>query len=193
MRRQPSSDGNGFRAVCRASNTVGESVCVQSGMSSEVWHRTTGGRPGPARGAGSGGRRRGAGWSDIRPGPAHCAVRGGPSSLVDCLLVGVGAEIGRADGWPRMAQTKPRAPPRRSTFDHTTIGASLPAAYRNLGKLAAATAWPWRLSCSSGTWNWMRSASTGNSARKTSFAPAMMTSPPAPLVTRPRMSRWSKS
>src|SRR5207249_3996830 len=51
------------------------------------------------------------------------------------------------------------------------------------GKLAAATAWPWRLFFSSGRWKAILPASSGNSAFNTALASAMMISPPGPEVT----------
>jgi hypothetical protein len=55
------------------------------------------------------------------------------------------------------------------------------------GRLAAATAWPWRFCCSSGVDSLMLSDRAGNSARRTSSAFCRMISPPCPDVTRPRM------
>ena len=63
----------------------------------------------------------------------------------------------------------------------------------NSGRLAAATAWPWRLSFSFGTWKVIFGANSGNSTFKTSSAPAMMTLAPAPEVTRPRSRIFSNS
>lgn len=57
------------------------------------------------------------------------------------------------------------------------------------GSDAAAIAWPWRLSFSSGTTRLI--LSSGNSALSTSFALSMMMEPPSPEVTRPMMSRFS--
>ena len=48
------------------------------------------------------------------------------------------------------------------------------------GRLAAAMAWPWRFSFSSGMWKRMRSATSGNSAARTSVAIERIRSPPAP-------------
>lgn len=55
------------------------------------------------------------------------------------------------------------------------------------GRLAAATAWPWRLVCSSGTT--IVSWRSGNSSASTVSASLMMIAPPSPEVTRPRISR----
>ena len=61
------------------------------------------------------------------------------------------------------------------------------------GKLAAATACPTRLLFSSGKCSEIFCASSGKSARNTSFAFWMMKSPPMPEVTRPSTSRCRKS
>ena len=61
------------------------------------------------------------------------------------------------------------------------------------GRLAAATACPWRRPFSSGILNSTLPESSGNSALSTSAAFARIMSPPFPVVTRPRMRSFSIS
>jgi hypothetical protein len=68
-----------------------------------------------------------------------------------------------------------------------------PLVPHNSGKLAAATACPCRFSFSSGMWNAILLAKSGNSDFNTSFAPEMMRLPPGPEVTRPRINTFSRS
>mmetsp|Transcript_72596 Transcript_72596/g.192851 ORF Transcript_72596/g.192851 Transcript_72596/m.192851 type:complete len:267 (+) Transcript_72596:1194-1994(+) len=63
---------------------------------------------------------------------------------------------------------------------------------RRGGSAAAAMHWPTRLKCSSATWNLMP-LSAGNSVFRTSLALSSMTSPPAPLETRPSTRMLSMS
>lgn len=67
--------------------------------------------------------------------------------------------------------------------DPLLLGGPLPP--QSWGSAAAAMHCPTRLKCSSGWWNLMVHAKSGNSAAKTSLAFSSMIWPPAPDETRP--------
>ena len=114
--------------------------------------------------------------------PAVVLVVAGEDAMkgheLQVVLMGADAKVGgAADGVRDSLAVRNREASERVQLDHR----------RRAGREAAAMAWPWRLSFSSGTTRSIRSS--GNSSTRTARAFSMMVVPPWPEVTRPMIRR----